>query len=68
VGGVNLMLGGDIILAVAGVPIEANANNYRDVRERLRALRPGEPLTITALRGGRIIELKASDIRMSGAE
>jgi S1-C subfamily serine protease len=66
VGGVNLTLGGDIILAVAGIPIEANANNYRDVRERLRALRPGEPLAITVLRGGRVMELKVSDFRMSG--
>ena len=68
VGGVNLTLGGDIILSVAGVPIEANAHNYRDVRERLRSLGPRVPVTITVLRGGRIVELSASDIRMSGAD
>ena len=61
VGGVNLTLGGDIILEVAGVPIEANANNYREVRERLRALRPGERLVITVLRAGQVIELTSSD-------
>ena len=61
VGGVNLMLGGDILLAVDRIPIEANASNYRIVRERLRKMQPGEPLTITVLRGGQVIELKASD-------
>jgi S1-C subfamily serine protease len=63
---VNLMLGGDILLAVDRIPIEANASNYRIVRERLRKMRPGEPLTITVLRGGQVIELKVSDFLVSG--
>lgn len=57
VGGVNLMLGGDIILAVAGMPIEANVGNYRRIRERLRRAQPGERIPIVVLRGGRIVEL-----------
>jgi S1-C subfamily serine protease len=68
VGGVNLMLGGDIILAVGGIPIEASASNFRNVREQLRKLPPGEPLTVTVLRSGRVIELKTSDFRMSGKD
>jgi S1-C subfamily serine protease len=68
VGGVSLMLGGDIILAVGRIPIEANASNYRNVREQLRKLRPGEPLVITVLRGGRVIELKTGDFRLSGSD
>jgi hypothetical protein len=37
---VNLTLG-DIILAVAGMPIEANAGNYRKIRDRLWRAQPG---------------------------
>jgi S1-C subfamily serine protease len=61
IGGVNLMLGGDIILSVAGTPIEANADNYRRVRDRLRQARNGAALAITVLRGGRVIELEGAD-------
>jgi S1-C subfamily serine protease len=68
VGGVNLILGGDIILAVGRIPIEANGSNFRHMREQLRRLPRGEPLTVTVLRGGRIIELATNDFRMSGAD
>jgi serine protease Do len=61
VGGVKLTLGGDIILAVAGVPIEANASNYRRIRDRLRRAPPGEQLSIVVLRAGRIVELSGAN-------
>jgi serine protease Do len=62
VGGVNLTLGGDIILAVAGMPIEANAANYRRIRDRLRRAQPGEQIPIVVLRSGRIIELSSANM------
>jgi S1-C subfamily serine protease len=62
VGGVNLMLGGDIILAVAGMPIEANAANYRRIRDRLRRAQPGEQVPIIVLRSGRIVELSGANM------
>jgi S1-C subfamily serine protease len=61
VGGVPLTLGGDIILAVAGTPIEANVANYRRIRDRLRQAQPGEPIDIVVLRAGRIVELGAAN-------
>jgi serine protease Do len=63
VGGVNLTLGGDIILAVAGTPIEANAGNYRRIRDRLRRAQPGEQIAIIVLRAGRIVELSSANVR-----
>jgi len=67
VGGMNLMLGGDIILAVAGVPIEANASNYRSIRDRLRRSQPGEQIPIVVLRAGRIVELSGANMRATGS-
>jgi S1-C subfamily serine protease len=63
VGGVHLTLGGDIILAVAGMPIEANVGNYRVVRDRLRRSQAGEQIPIVVLRSGRIVELSGANIR-----
>jgi S1-C subfamily serine protease len=63
VGGVKLTLGGDIILAVAGMPIEANVGNYRRIRERLRRAKPEEQIPIVLLRGGRIVELSGAQVR-----
>jgi len=63
VGGVNLTLGGDIILAVAGMPIEANTGNYRRIRDRLRRAQPGEQIPIIVLRAGRIVELSSANVR-----
>lgn len=63
VGGVKLTLGGDIILAVAGMPIEANVGNYRRIRERLRRAKPEEQIPIVILRGGRIVELSGAQVR-----
>ncbi len=67
VGGMNLTLGGDIILAVAGMPIESNAANYRKIRDRLRRAQPGEQIPIIVLRAGRIVELSSANMRAAGA-
>ena len=63
VGGVNLTLGGDVVLAVAGMPIEANAGNYRKIRDRLRRAQPEEQIPIVVLRAGRIVELSSASMR-----
>jgi S1-C subfamily serine protease len=62
VGGVNLMLGGDIILSIAGLPVEVNAANYRAIRDRLRRAQPGERIPIVVLRSGRIVELSGANM------
>lgn len=68
VGGVPLTLGGDIILAVGGMPIEANIANYRRIRDRLRQAQPGEPIDIVVLRAGRIVELSGANARAGHAD
>ena len=67
VGGMNLMLGGDIILAAAGVQIEANAGNYRSIRDRLRRSQPGEQIPIVVLRAGRIVQLSGANMRATSS-
>jgi S1-C subfamily serine protease len=65
IGGVSLVLGGDIILSVAGTPIEATADNYRRVRDRLQQAQDGETLAINVLRGGQVVELKGVNVRIT---
>jgi serine protease Do len=55
IGGRTLLLGGDVILAVLGVPV--GDETYEERRERVRQLPPGAPLTLTVLRDGRQITL-----------
>jgi S1-C subfamily serine protease len=54
--GESLVLGGDILLSVEGVPVTSAASAAR-IRERLNALKPGDPYKVTALRAGRVLEL-----------
>lgn len=68
IGDASLILGGDIILEVAAIPIEANVDIFRKIRERLRAVEPGEELTIKVLRTGRIVELSASAAELNRRE
>ena len=55
--GQQVVLGGDIILSIEGVPASSAANMMK-IRDQLSALKPGEELTATVLRAGKIIELK----------
>lgn len=55
--GKTLTVGGDIILAVQGIPIE-DRSSYERVQERLSRLHPGAEVTITVLREGRQVELR----------
>jgi S1-C subfamily serine protease len=55
VDGRNLLLGGDVILAVLGVPI--GQESYEKRRERVRQVPPGSPVTVTVLRDGQSVTL-----------
>ena len=59
IGGQTLVVGGDIILQVEGIPLSAE-NSYERIQERLSQLYPGAGVTITVLREGHLVELKAS--------
>ena len=53
-----MVLGGDIILSVKGVPAESAASMAK-IRDHLATMKSGEPFTATILRAGKVIELKA---------
>ena len=55
--GEQLVVGGDIILKVQGVPI-GDVSDHRRVRDILDSLPPGKEFTMTVLRLGQVIELK----------
>jgi serine protease Do len=55
--GEQLVVGGDIILTVQGIPI-GDAADHRRVRDILEALPPSREFTMTVLRLGQVIELK----------
>jgi S1-C subfamily serine protease len=55
--GEQLVVGGDIILKVQGIPV-GDVADHRRVRDILDALPPGREFTMTVLRLGQVIELK----------
>jgi serine protease Do len=55
--GEQLVVGGDIILKVQGMPV-GEAADHRRVRDILESVPPGGEFTMTVLRLGKIIELK----------
>jgi S1-C subfamily serine protease len=56
VDGQPLVVGGDIILAVDGIPINTAAD-LANIRERSSRLKPAEPIAVTVLRAGRQVKL-----------
>ncbi len=56
IGGEQLVLGGDVILAVQGVSV-ASDGAAGTIREALRALGPNEAMTVQVLRDGQVLEL-----------
>jgi S1-C subfamily serine protease len=60
IGEEELVLGGDIIVSVAGIPLDG-AGSYEEIRRRLIQLRAsGGSLSITVLREGSSVELTGS--------
>jgi serine protease Do len=55
ISGQEVPLGGDILLAVQGIP--ASAANALRIRETLNQLAPGAPFTVRILRAGEVLEL-----------
>jgi S1-C subfamily serine protease len=55
--GEQLVVGGDIILKVQGIPVGEAAEHHR-VRDILQAVPPGGEFTMTVLRLGQVMELK----------
>jgi S1-C subfamily serine protease len=55
--GEQLVVGGDIILKVQGIPV-GEVTEHRRVRDILDAVPPGGEFTMTVLRLGQVIELK----------
>jgi S1-C subfamily serine protease len=56
IAGERLVVGGDILLSVDGVPVNRIDDLLR-IRERLRQIQSGEPFTATVLRAGRVLQL-----------
>jgi serine protease Do len=54
-----MIVGGDIILEVQGVPITSDGAGYLIIRERLAKLQSGNTITVVVLRNGRKEELTA---------
>ena len=54
--GEQIVLGGDIIMSIQGVPVRGLAN-YEQIRKILAQLPSGGKLTVTVLRAGKVIEL-----------
>jgi serine protease Do len=54
--GKQMVLGGDIILSVDGIPADSAANMMK-VRDQLATMKTGAPLKATILRAGKVIEL-----------
>ncbi len=59
IAGEQLLLGGDIIVAVQGIPLGAAFENYGRIRDAVAATPPGGTITMTVIRGGEQLELSA---------
>jgi serine protease Do len=56
IGGQQIVVGGDIILAVDGIPVGSD-DNIEKIRNRLAAEPAGTPFEMKVLRAGKVIEL-----------
>ncbi len=54
--GERLIVGGDILLNVAGIPVNSAADLVK-IRQILNQLGTGQPFTLTVLRAGRVLDL-----------
>lgn len=57
IGGVDLLLGGDIILSINGVEILEGDASLDRIYEGLSNLKPGERIVARVLRAGQVVEL-----------
>jgi len=54
--GETLVVGGDVLLAVDGIPA-GNLDDYLRMRQHLQRLAPGAQIKVTVLRAGRVLDL-----------
>jgi len=59
IGSEEMLVGGDIVLGVGGVPIAPNNSSLEQIQNSLSALRVGDTLRVSVLRGGRVVRLSA---------
>jgi len=57
VGGADIVLGGDVILNVNGIPVAENEGNYDAIVDSINALKPGDALVIRVFRSGLFVKL-----------
>jgi serine protease Do len=56
IGGETIVVRGDVILEVAGVPVK-QAGDFVSIRKRLESMAAGAPISISVLRAGQIVKL-----------
>jgi serine protease Do len=59
IGNDQLLVGGDIVLAIQGIPL-TEPDDFVKARQKLVEMRPGDLATVTVLRGGKTIALTTS--------
>ena len=57
VGGADLLLGGDVILNVNGIPVVENDDSYEAILNSIGTLKPGDPLVVRVFRQGLFVKL-----------
>jgi serine protease Do len=57
VGENNIVIGGDIILEVQGMPISKQVEQLREIRQAVSVLKPGDSYRLKILRNGKVIDL-----------
>ena len=56
IGGETIVVRGDVILEVAGVPVK-HASDFASIRKRLETMAAGAPIGVSVLRAGQIVKL-----------
>ncbi len=59
IGPEQLLVGGDIILDVAGITVTPDAASFDSMQNVLSRLRPGDSVSAKVLRGGKVVRLSA---------
>lgn len=55
--GADLLLGGDVVLNVNGIPVTENDGSYEPILNSIGALKPGDNLVVRVFRQGQVVKL-----------
>ena len=58
IGGEKLILGGDIILSLNGIPFDISDETLSKIASSVENLKENDPFELTVLRGGKVLTLK----------